>query len=131
MLRLTDTQTKSVRAVTPATPGLLRVYACGPTVYRYAHVGNLRTFLFADLLRRSLGYLGYRVIQVMNLTDVDDKTIQGAHKAGLTLPEYTAPFIQSFQRDLDTLHLERPEHFPRATEHIPEIIDMASRLIDV
>jgi cysteinyl-tRNA synthetase len=114
----------------PVVPGEARIYSCGPTVYNDVHIGNLRTFLFEDLLRRTLRYLGYKVIQVMNLTDVDDKTILGAHKAGVSLDEYTAPFIQSFLRDLDLLHLERAEHFPRATEHIPEMIEIIARLIE-
>src|SRR5262245_50501125 len=87
----------------PLVPGEARIYTCGPTVYNDVHIGNLRTFAFEDLLRRSLRYLGYKVTQVMNLTDVDDKTIQGAHKAGVSLTEYTEPFIQSFLRDLDIL----------------------------
>jgi cysteinyl-tRNA synthetase len=114
----------------PVVPGEARVYTCGPTVYNEVHIGNLRTFLFEDLLRRTLRYLGYKVTQVMNVTDVDDKTILGAHKAGISLDEYTAPFIESFLRDLDTLHLERAEHFPRATEHIAEMIEMVARLIE-
>ena len=114
----------------PVVPGEARIYACGPTVYNDVHIGNLRTFLFEDLLRRTLRYLGYRVTQVMNLTDVDDKTILGAHKAGIPLNEYTAPFVESFLRDLDTLHMERAEHFPRATEHIPEMIEMIARLVE-
>jgi cysteinyl-tRNA synthetase len=114
----------------PVVPGEARVYACGPTVYNEVHIGNLRTFLFEDLLRRTLRYLGYRVVQVMNLTDVDDKTILGAHKAGLSLNDYTAPFIETFLRDLDALHIERSEHFPRATEHIPQIIELIVRLIE-
>jgi cysteinyl-tRNA synthetase len=114
----------------PVVPGEARVYTCGPTVYNEVHIGNLRTFLFEDLLRRTLQYLGYRVVQVMNVTDVDDKTILGAHKAGLSLDEYTAPFIAAFLRDLDALHIQRAEHFPRATEHIPEIIGLIARLIE-
>jgi cysteinyl-tRNA synthetase len=114
----------------PVVPGEARVYTCGPTVYNEVHIGNLRTFLFEDLLRRTLQYLGYRVIQVMNLTDVDDKTILGAHKAGLSLNDYTAPFIETFLRDLDILHIERAEHFPRATEHIPDIVELIVRLIE-
>ena len=114
----------------PVVPGEARIYACGPTVYNDVHIGNLRTFLFEDLLRRTLRYLGYKVTQVMNLTDVDDKTILGAHKAGIPLNEYTAPFVESFLRDLDTLHMERAEHFPRATEHIPEMIGMIVRLVE-
>ena len=114
----------------PVVPGEARVYTCGPTVYNDVHIGNLRTFLFEDLLRRTLRYLGYKVTQVMNVTDVDDKTILGAHKAGVSLDEYTAPFIDSFLRDLDALHLERAEHFPRATDHIAEMIEVISRLIE-
>jgi cysteinyl-tRNA synthetase len=114
----------------PIVPGEARLYTCGPTVYNEVHIGNLRTFLFEDLLRRALRYLGYRVVQVMNLTDVDDKTILGAHKAGLSLNDYTAPFIVTFLRDLDTLHIERAEHFPRATEYIPQIIELIVRLIE-
>ena len=114
----------------PVVPGEARVYICGPTVYNEVHIGNLRTFLFGDLLRRSLRHLGYRVTQVMNLTDVDDKTIQGAYKAGLSLTDYTAPFIQTFLRDLDTLHMERVEHFPKATDHIPQMIGIIQTLID-
>lgn len=114
----------------PLTPGKVRIYACGPTVYNEVHIGNLRTFLAQDLLRRSLRYLGYDVHHVMNLTDVDDKTIQGAHKAGIALAEYTEPFIRAFLRDLDALHLERVEDFPRATEHIPEMVELIRTLID-
>jgi cysteinyl-tRNA synthetase len=114
----------------PVVPGEARVYTCGPTVYNEVHIGNLRTFLFEDLLRRTLQYLGYRVVQVMNVTDVDDKTILGAHKAGLSLNDYTAPFIAAFLRDLDALHIQRAEHFPRATEHIPDIIGLIARLIE-
>ncbi len=127
---LFNTMGRQLAPLDPVEPGVVRMYTCGPTVYNDVHIGNHRTFLFEDLLRRSLRHLGYRIVQVMNLTDVDDKTIQRAHESGLTLAEYTAPFIESFHRDLDTLHIERPEHFPRATEHIPEIIELIARLIE-
>ena len=127
---LFNTLGRKLEPFQPLTPGKVRIYACGPTVYNEVHIGNLRTFLFQDLLRRSLRYLGYDVHHVMNLTDVDDKTIQGAHKAGVALAEYTEPFIRAFLRDLDTLHLERVEEFPRATEHIPEMIELIRTLID-
>ncbi|MBW8878587.1 MAG: cysteine--tRNA ligase [Acidobacteria bacterium] len=110
-------------------PGEARIYTCGPTVYNEVHIGNLRTFAFQDLLRRSLRHLGYRVVQAMNLTDVDDKTIQGAHQAGVSLAEYTEPFIRTFLRDLETLHVERVEHFPKATEHIPPMIRLIETLV--
>jgi cysteinyl-tRNA synthetase len=124
-----NTLGRRLEPLQPGTPGEVRLYTCGPTVYNHAHIGNLRTFLFEDVLRRSLAYLGYRVTQVMNLTDVDDKTIEGAEQAGVALDEYTAPFIASFFADLDTLHVERAEHYPRATEHIPEMIALVERLV--
>jgi cysteinyl-tRNA synthetase len=128
-LVLFNTLGRKLEPFEPVVPGEARIYVCGPTVYNEVHIGNLRTFLFQDLLRRSLRRLGYRVTQVMNLTDVDDKTILGAQKAGVSLPEYTEPFVQTFLRDLDTLHMERVEHFPKATEHIPEMIQLIERLI--
>jgi cysteinyl-tRNA synthetase len=130
MLQLYNTMTRTVEPFTPISPPRVTLYTCGPTVWSFAHIGNFRTFLFEDLLRRTLKYLGYKVVQVMNLTDVDDKTILGAHKAGLSLNDYTAPFIETFLRDLDTLHIERAEHFPRATEYIREIVDLIARLIE-
>jgi cysteinyl-tRNA synthetase len=113
----------------PLAAGQARIYGCGPTVYNDVHIGNLRAFVFQDLLRRALRHLGFVVTQVMNLTDVDDKTIQGAHAAGLPLGDYTAPFIRSFLADLDSLHVERVEVYPRATEHIAEIVALIGRLV--
>ncbi|HEX6198678.1 MAG TPA: cysteine--tRNA ligase, partial [Thermoanaerobaculia bacterium] len=114
----------------PVEEGRVGLYTCGPTVYGHVHIGNLRSFLFEDLLRRALEYLGYRVTQVMNLTDVDDKIIAGARDAGLSIDDFTAPFIESFFRDLDTLHVERAEHYPRATEHVPEMVALVERLLE-
>jgi cysteinyl-tRNA synthetase len=128
-LVLFNTLGRKLEPFRPFVPGEARIYICGPTVYNQIHIGNLRTFLFGDLLRRSLRHLGYRVTQVMNLTDVDDKTILGAHQAGISLAEYTAPFIATFLRDLETLHLERVEEFPKATEHIPEMIALIAKLV--
>jgi cysteinyl-tRNA synthetase len=128
-LVLFNTLGRRLAPLRPIVPGEVRIYTCGPTVYNAIHIGNLRTFVVQDLLRRSLRYLGYRVTQVMNLTDVDDKTIQGAHQAGVSLAAYTEPFVQTFLRDLDALHIERVEHFPRATDHIPEMIDLVAKLV--
>jgi cysteinyl-tRNA synthetase len=113
----------------PLRPGEVRLYTCGPTVYNDIHIGNLRTFLFEDVLRRALEHLGYRVVHVMNLTDVDDKTIKGAAERGVSLDEYTAPYIASFFRDLDRMHVRRADVYPRATEHIPEMIELTRRLL--
>jgi cysteinyl-tRNA synthetase len=129
-LTLFNTLGRKLEPFRPLVPGEARVYICGPTVYNEVHIGNLRTFLFGDLLRRSLQYLGLKVTQVMNLTDVDDKTIQGAHKAGVSLSEYTEPFVKTFLRDLDTLHIQRVECFPKATEHIAEMIAIIEKLIE-
>jgi cysteinyl-tRNA synthetase len=129
-LILYNTLGRKLQPFQPFVPGEVRLYVCGPTVYNEVHIGNLRSFMFRDILGRSLRYLGYRVTQVMNLTDVDDKTIQGAHKAGVSLDEYTAPFIETFLRDLDALHIERADIFPRATEHIPEMVAMIQTLVD-
>ncbi len=129
-LSLFNTLGRRLEPFQPLDAGGVRIYTCGPTVYNEIHIGNLRTFLFQDLLRRSLRYLGYGVTQVMNLTDVDDKTIQGAHKAGISLADYTEPFIRTFLRDLDALHIERVERFPKATEHIPEMIEIIAKLVE-
>lgn len=110
--------------------GLVKMYTCGPTVYDYAHIGNFRAYVFEDLLRRYLKYKGYRVIQVMNLTDIDDKTIAGALDKKISLNEYTEPYIKAFFEDLDALNIERAEHYPRATEYIAEMIDLVKTLID-
>jgi cysteinyl-tRNA synthetase len=114
----------------PLHEGRVGLYTCGPTVYNHIHIGNLRTFLFEDLLRRTLEHLGYEVTQVMNITDVDDKIIAAAGDAGIGIDEYTAPYVESFFRDLDTLHVERAEQYPRATEHVQEMVALVERLVD-
>jgi cysteinyl-tRNA synthetase len=106
------------------------MYGCGPTVYNEIHIGNLRSFFLQDLLRRTFRHFGYRVTQVINLTDVDDKTIDGARRAGVPLDQFTAPFIAAFLRDLGTLHIERVERYPRATEHIAEMIALTAQLVE-
>ncbi len=126
---LFNTLGRELQPLEPIEPGRVRLYTCGPTVYNHVHIGNLRTFLFEDVLRRSLEYLGYEVVQVMNLTDVDDKTIEGARRAGISLGDYTAPFVESFFADLDTLHVRRADQYPRATDHVPEMIAMIEDLI--
>ena len=125
-----NTLGRSPQPLEPLVPGEIRLYTCGPTVYGHVHIGNLRAFMFEDILRRALKYLGYRVTQVMNITDVDDKVIKGAREAGVSLDEFTQPFIDSFFRDLDTLHVERAEEYPRATRHVPEMIELVRRLME-
>jgi cysteinyl-tRNA synthetase len=128
-IRFHNTLGRALETFEPMRPDEVRIYTCGPTVYNHAHVGNLRTFLFEDVLRRALRYLGLEVTQVMNLTDVDDKTIAGANRAGVSLDEYTRPYVESFFADLDTLHVERAEVYPRATEHVGEMIELVERLL--
>ena len=127
-LHLYNTLTRRLEPFTSLEAGHARVYTCGPTIYDYSHIGNFRTFLFEDILRRTLRLFGYRVTQAMNLTDVDDKTIRGASQAGLSLREYTDRYAAAFFEDLDTLRIERAEHYPRATDHTPGMVELVLRL---
>jgi len=111
-------------------PWLVKMYTCGPTVYADAHIGNFRTYIFEDLLRRTLKFLGYEVIQVMNLTDVEDKTIKASNEQGAPLQKHTAPIIDRFFEDIDTLKIERAEFYPKATEHVPLMLDLVKKLLD-
>ena len=106
------------------------MYTCGPTVYDYAHIGNFRAFVFEDLLRRWLKYRGFRVVQVMNITDVDDKTIRGSRKKGVSLKEYTEYYTKAFFEDIAALNIEKAEFYPRATEHIPEMVALIKKLLE-
>jgi cysteinyl-tRNA synthetase len=128
MLKLHNTLTGTEEEFHPLEEGVVRFYTCGPTVYDYAHVGNFRTFVFQDLLRRYLAYLHYRVIHVMNITDVDDKTIQNARNQGMSLKEYTTRFTQEFLDDSKKLRIEHPQIMPKATEHIPEMVALIQSL---
>ncbi len=125
-----NTLTRSVEEFTPVNPGEVRFYACGPTVYNYPHIGNLRTFLFSDLLHRWLIYRGYKVNFIMNLTDVDDKTIRNSIERNMPLSDYTKIYKQAFFDDLDTLNVKRASLYPCATDNIPEMIDMIQSLLD-
>ena len=129
-LTVVNTQSRKKEVVTPQEPGHIRMYTCGPTVYNRAHIGNFRTYVFEDLLRRTMKLLGFRVTQVMNLTDVDDKTIKGAIAQGVDLDTFTAPFKQAFFEDLETLGIEKVEHYPAATDYIAEMIEMIQVLLD-
>jgi len=111
-------------------PGHVRLYTCGPTVYNRVHIGNLRTFLWEDLMVRAFRALGFRVTQVMNLTDIDDKTIRGAIAEGLPLREFTQRHIDSFFADLATLNVLPAAHYPRATDHIPEMVEIVKKLAE-
>ena len=127
-IRLHNTMSGRVEEFKPTDVGHVRMYTCGPTVHDYAHIGNFRTFLFEDLLRRVLLQQGYRVTQVMNLTDVEDRIIKKAAEHGQTIDEFTEKYIEAFFEDLDTLRIERAEHYPRATEHIFEMVSLIDLL---
>jgi cysteinyl-tRNA synthetase len=121
--------TRSKEEFRPLDAGKARMYTCGPTVYNFVHIGNLRTFMFEDLLRRYLKYRGYEVTQVMNLTDIDDKIIRGANAQKKTLKEFTAPYIEAFFADIDQVGIERAERYPAATDHIPEMVAIIKDLV--
>jgi cysteinyl-tRNA synthetase len=125
-----DTKQRRKVAFSPEKENTVRMYTCGPTIYNFAHIGNLRTFVFEDLLRRTIKFFGMKVFHVMNLTDVDDKTIAGAIENRQTLLEFTKPFEIAFHQDLKTLEVEAAEKYPKATEFIDQMIVMIEKLID-
>jgi cysteinyl-tRNA synthetase len=130
MLRLRNTLTRTQEEFKPLEGNAVRMYACGPTVYDYGHIGNFRTFVSVDVLRRYLKYLGYQLQHVMNITDVEDKIIRGMLASGKSLEEYTEFYTQEFLKDSDALNIERPEMMPYATKHIPQMIEIMKRLAD-
>lgn len=129
-MRFYNTLGRNMQDFQPIEEKVAKMYTCGPTVYNYAHIGNFRAYLFEDLLRRSLEYHGYKVTQVMNLTDVDDKTIRDSRAAGLKLQDFTRKYKDAFFEDLKTLRIEPAEHYPEATTHIPEMIEMIRILFE-
>src|SRR5690348_498053 len=127
-IRLHNTFTNALGVLDPVHPGEVRIYTCGPTVYASAHIGNFRTFMFQDILRRFLRARGYSVLQVMNVTDVDDRIIQSAAAAGVGIREYTDKYIHAFLEDIDALHIEMPEELVRATDHIEDMVALIEKL---
>lgn len=129
-LKLYNTLHRCKEEFRPIRQEEVRLYTCGPTVHDYTHLGNFRAYVFEDLLRRTLKFFNYKVIQVMNLTDVDDKTIRKSREEGISLKEYTKRFIDSFFENLDALRIERAEYYPAATDHIPEMVDLIQKLVE-
>ncbi len=125
---LHNTLTNRKEVFTPMRAGEVRMYTCGPTVYDYAHIGNYRTFVFQDILRRFLRSRGLRMNHVMNLTDVDDRIIQNAVKKGISIFDYTAKYIEAFKEDMNALSCESPEHLVRATDHIADMVKLIQKL---
>lgn len=130
MIRFFDTLRGEVVPFEPLLPGEVRLYTCGPTVYNHAHIGNFRAYVFEDLLKRFLRYLGFRVLHVMNITDVDDKIIRDAGARNVSIGEFTEPYLKSFLAGIETLRIAPADHYPRATEHIPEMVRIIRGLLD-
>ncbi len=130
MIRFFNTLSGRVEDFIPLTPGEVKLYTCGPTVYDFPHIGNYRAYIFEDLLKRFLEFSGLRVTHVMNITDVDDKTIKGANALGISLGEYTRKYIDAFFQDIRALNIRPADVYPRATEHIPDMVRMIKGLLD-
>ena len=128
--QLYNTMTRAVTEVKPLAPPRVSLYVCGPTIYNYGHIGNFRTYVAVDLLRRALKHFGYQVDHVMQFTDVDDKTIRGSREKEKPLKEFTALYRQAFLEDAKTLNIEIPERTPNATDHVPAMIELIQKLID-
>ncbi len=130
MLTLYNYLTRQKEEFHPLKGKKVGLYTCGPTVYNFAHIGNLRTYIFEDVLRRTLEHAGYEVKHIMNLTDVEDKLIRDAQKAGQNIFDFVKPYEQSFFEDIDKLNIQPAEKYPKATEHIPEMIALIQNLLD-
>lgn len=128
-LRIMNTLKRRLQRFEPLRKKTVRMYTCGPTVWNYAHVGNFRTYVFQDILRRYLEYKGYKVVQATNITDVDDRTIRESKAEGETLREYTRRYEEAYYADLEALNIKKAEHYPRATEHIDEMVALVARLM--
>lgn len=129
-LRFKNTMGGMTEEFKPIVPGKVSLYTCGPTVYFYAHIGNFRAYMFEDLLKRYLKYKGYEVTQVMNITDIDDKTIKNSQAEGIALKDFTKRYIDAFFDDLDTLGIERADRYPAATDHVDEMVVIIQKLLD-
>jgi cysteinyl-tRNA synthetase len=131
-IKFYNTYSRQLEVFAPIAPPKVKIYTCGPTVYSFAHIGNFRCYIFEDLLQRHLEARGFEVERVMNLTDVDDKTIRGSREAGISLPGFTAKFKKSFFEDIESLRIKRATHFPAATEpeNLAKMIEMIDRLLE-
>ncbi len=129
-LKIYNTLKRKKEVFKPIKKGEVGMYVCGPTIYNYVHIGNLRPYVFADILRRYLKYSGFNVKEVMNLTDVDDKTIRDSQKSGKSLKEFTKIYEKAFLEDIKAMNIEIPEVVPKATEHIKEMVAMVKKLLE-
>ena len=129
-MQIYNTMTRKKEELTPIQPGRISIYACGPTVYNYFHIGNARPFIVFDTLRRYLTYRGYKVTLVQNFTDIDDKMIRRANEENITVKELGDRFIGEYYTDADALGIERADYNPRATDHIGDIIHLVETLLE-
>jgi cysteinyl-tRNA synthetase len=129
VLKLYNTLTKKKEVFKPIKKNFVEMYVCGPTIYNYVHIGNLRAYVFSDILRRYLEFSGYKMKEVMNLTDVEDKTIKGSQKAGESLRKFTEKYEKAFLENIKSMNIEKPEIMPRATEHIKEMVEIIKKLL--
>ena len=129
-MKVFNSLTRRVEPLVPLADNTIRLYTCGPTVYNFAHIGNFRAYTFEDVLRRVVQFNGMKIRQVMNLTDVDDKTIRGANAAGVALTDYTKTYKDAFFEDLKKLNVQPAEVYPAATDHIPEMIALVEKLVE-
>ncbi len=129
-LKLFNTLTRKKEVFKPIVKGKVDMYSCGPTVYNYAHIGNFRNYVFVDILKRYLKFKGYKLKSVMNITDIDDKTIKGSQKEGKTLKQFTEFYTKEFFKDLETLNIEKADIIPKATETIDDMVKLIKKLID-
>src|SRR3989344_8465780 len=129
MLRLQNTLTRKKENFKPIRKKQVSMYTCGPTVYDSAHIGNLRTYIFEDTLRRSFEFVGYKVMQVMNITDIEDKIINRAKEQKKKIGEITKTYTKKFLQDIESLNIEKAEEYPLATEHIKEMVELIQSLM--
>lgn len=129
-LNLYNTKSKSIEVFTPLKDNVVTMYTCGPTVYNYPHIGNYRAYIFTDILKRYLTYSGYKLRHVMNITDVDDKTIRDSKEEGKTLKEFTEFYTEGFFKDRDILNIIPPDKYTKATDYIGEMVKMIEQLIE-
>ncbi|KKR82527.1 MAG: Cysteine-tRNA ligase [Candidatus Nomurabacteria bacterium GW2011_GWA2_40_97] len=127
---LYNTLSREKEVFSPIDKDEVHMYSCGPTVYNYPHIGNYRAYVFADILKRVLQYGGYKVKHVMNLTDIDDKTIRESQKEKKSLKEFTEFYTQEFLKDIKSLHIENPTKFTKATDYTPEMVEIIKKLLD-
>ena len=129
-LRFFNTLTRTKEEFVPIEPGKVKMYTCGPTVYDFAHIGNFRAYIVVDLIKRYLRYKGYEVKHIMNITDVDDKTIAGSQSENVSLGEYAQKYKKAFFEDLESLNIEKADLYPEATAHVPEMVDLVKKLLE-